>query len=243
MLNVLIVIDNVIQYERIRTLVEKKAMQAVRFDFRHSAVKSAIWEHADFQRPDACLDVKAEVEQIVQNYQLVISVHCFQFFPSSLVNRVRCINIHPGYNPTNRGWYPQVFSIIHQLPIGATIHEMDDKLDHGPIICRQVVETFAWDTSFTIYNRVLQAEMDLLETHFESILMGSYTRILPESEGNMFRKKDFESLCEIDMDERGSFRDFYNRIRALTHGEYQNAWFIDPASGKKIYLSLNIRHD
>ena len=77
---------------------------------------------------------KQALSCITNNYNLIISLHCKQIFPSNLVKSITCINIHPGYNPYNRGWFPQVFSIINSKPIGATIHVMDENIDHGPII-------------------------------------------------------------------------------------------------------------
>ncbi len=37
----------------------------------------------------------------------------------------------------NRGWFPQAFSIIDGQKVGVTIHEIDDQLNHGPIIAQQ----------------------------------------------------------------------------------------------------------
>ncbi len=70
-------------------------------------------------------------------YILFISLHCKQIFPQRLTDNYRCINIHPGYNPYNRGWFPQVFSILNKNTAGVTIHEIDQELDHGPIIYQE----------------------------------------------------------------------------------------------------------
>jgi methionyl-tRNA formyltransferase len=241
MKKVLVVIDNVFQYERIKNIISEKVVNAA-FIFKHSPVKSAIWEHEDFiDKTSSIIDVKEDLEFIKSTFDLVISVHCFQFFPKELVKSVRCVNIHPGYNPINRGWYPQVFAIVNQLQIGATIHEMDEKLDNGPIIDRSFVEKYNWDTSSTIYNRVLEKEMELLIDNFEAIIEGSYKKIVPESKGNMYSKKDFNELCMLDMNEVGSFKSFYDKLRALTHGDYKNAFFIDEESGKKVYVSIDTK--
>ena len=239
-MKVLVVIDNVFQYDRLVSLVGRRHLPGVEFDFRHSAVVSAIWKHPDFQGKNKMIDVARDADMIIEKYKLVISVHCFQFFPAKLVSQIRCINVHPGYNPINRGWYPQVFAIVYGLPIGATIHEMDEQLDHGPIIARKFVEKHTWDTSYSIYNRVLEAEIELFESNIDAIIHGTYTRIAPEQEGTVYRKKDFNALCQLDMNEQGSFRQFYDRLRALSHGEYRNAWFIDPETGKKIFVKIDI---
>ena len=243
-MKVLFVIDNVTQYERLKSLLASKARTDIQYTFKHSIVKSTIWGHEDFKnRSDAVIDVKKDIEYIKSNYQLVISVHCFQFFPKELVKTVRCVNVHPGYNPINRGWYPQVFAIIHDLPIGATVHEMDEKLNNGPIIARELVDKYVWDTSESLYNRVLEKEISLFDRYFEQILDGSYQSIIPEGKGNMFKKGDFKNLCELEMEKIGTFREFFNRLRALSHGSYNNAFFIDNDTGKKIYLKLAISYE
>jgi methionyl-tRNA formyltransferase len=240
MKKILFIIDNVFQYDKIINLIEKKNIPNVTFDFRHSNVKSQIWNHKDFVKGDKIIDVKNDYNWIIKNYDIVISVHCFQFFPKELVNNVTCINVHPGYNPINRGWYPQVFSIINNLDIGATIHVMDNKLDNGPIIVRKLVEKYDWDSSFTLYHRVLDVEIELLDTNLQSIIDGNYEVISPESKGNFFSKSDFNKLCEINMNQTGTYREFYNHLRAMTHGDYKNVYFISEESGEKIYISLNI---
>lgn len=237
---VLVVIDNVVQYERIKEIIQKRDL-IDNFVFRHSPVKSAIWNHPDFEdKKTSILDVNENYLEIIKIFDLVISVHCFQFFRAELVNGIRCVNIHPGYNPINRGWYPQVFAIINDLPIGATIHEMDEKLDNGAIICRSFVEKHSWDTSLTIYNRVLIKEIEMFEEYFDSILVGDYKKVIPENKGNFFSKKDFNDLCQIDLAQNGTFKDFYNRLRALSHGEYKNAYFIDSETGNKVFIKLDI---
>ena len=238
MKSILVIIDNTWQYDKIKVIIKEKSRNDLSFDFWHSNVPTEIWEHPDFKNQKKVLEVKEKTDWILENFDMVVSVHCYQFFPAKLVNNIKCINIHPGYNPINRGWYPQVFAIINNLSIGATIHEMDEKLDNGPIICRRLVDKFPWDTSLSIYNRVLDTEMELLYDNFDSIFNNTYTVIKPEIGGNFFSKKDFNDLLEIDLDTKDTYRNVLNRLRALTHGIYKNAYFIDSETGKKIYLNL-----
>lgn len=177
---------------------------------------------------------------IIENFDIVFSVHCKQLFPSDLVSKVKCINIHPGFNPINRGWYPQIFSIIHNLPIGATIHEIDEKLDHGSIIARRLVEKNNWDTSEDVYKKVVQMEISLIKENLESILLNDYEAFPPETEGKLFLKKDFNELLEIPLEKQNSNWNLINRLRALSHGNFKNAFFYDPDTGKKIFLKLSL---
>lgn len=239
MINILIIIDNTLLYDRIKNIIIEKNRKDCNVVFKHSSIKSEIWDHPDQL---GVINVKKKLDWIINNFNLVISVHCFQFFPKRLVENVRCINVHPGYNPINRGWYPQVFSIIHNLPVGATIHEMDEKLDHGSIIARKFVEKMAWDTSLSLYNRVLDMEIYLFKLFFNRIVDNKYKKINPENEGILYLKSDFFNFCEISLDQKGTFGEFYNLLRALSHGEYKNAFF-KTEDGEKVYMKLKVEKE
>jgi methionyl-tRNA formyltransferase len=176
-----------------------------------------------------------------KQYDLVISAHCKQLFPPEMVRAVRCINIHPGLNPHNRGWYPQVFSILNGRPVGATIHEIDEELDHGAIIAQHEVPVHAWDTSKDVYDRVQQAEVQLLRQHLAAIIAGTYSATPPAAEGNINLKKDFNALLCINADEQMTMGQAIDRLRALTHRPYRNAYFIDPHTGKKVFVSIDLQ--
>lgn len=183
------------------------------------------------------LDLRKQTPEVLKTYGLVISIHCKQFFPRALVNGVRCVNVHPGLNPHNRGWYPQVFSIINGLPAGVTIHEIDDQLDHGPIIVQREYAIQPWDTSGSAYARIMKLERELVLEHFVAIRDRAYRAVAPDREGNVNYRKDFDRLREIDLEQTGSFRDLINRLRSLTHGDFRNAYFTDP-SGKKVFIRV-----
>ena len=190
--------------------------------------------------PVSSVKVKTDFRSIISNHNLVISLHCKQLFPKELVESVRCVNVHPGLNPFNRGWFPQVFSILNGLPTGATIHEIDEHLDHGNIIAQKEVPNFKWDTSIDIYDRVLEAELELIQQHLSSILDGSYATTQPSTEGNVNLKKDFDKLCQLDLNKKQTVSETIDLLRALTHGTYQNAYFIDPESGEQVYISVKL---
>ena len=190
-------------------------------------------------------DLKSDndINQIIDLYDLVISIHCKQIFPKKLIDNVKCINVHPGYNPINRGWYPQVFSIINETKIGATIHEIDEFLDHGLIIDREFVETEKYDTSLSLYNKIINLEILLLKKNLINILENNYNTIIPEYEGAVFLKKDFNNLCKLDLDEEMTMSKAIDRLRALTHGNNKNAYFIDSKTQKKVFIKIEFNYE
>ena len=186
------------------------------------------------------LNIVENSNSIAQSFDLIISYHCRQLFPSEVVRNVRCVNIHPGFNPYNRGWYPGVFSISNGLPTGATIHEIDDLIDNGPIIIQKQVEVLPEDTSGTFYPKIIAAEKELLEEWFLKIIKGDYTTFLPTEEGNLNYKKDYYNFLKLDLDKVSTTREIIDKLRALTHPPYKNAYFIDEDTGDKIYISINV---
>lgn len=240
--NILIISDNQYMCSQFLNLLTKNDYYSVNWTFAISPF-SDINEFVlndDIEIKVINLKEDNVITEIINTYDLVFSIHCKQLFPKRLVNKVKCINIHPGYNPINRGWYPQVFAIINNLPTGATIHEIDEHLDHGPIISREFVDKEITDTSESLYAKIVAKELEILEKNIKSIIEGSYKTIFPENEGNLFFKSDFKELCHIKSDEKMNVSEFVNRIRALTHGNFKNAYFIDPETQKKIYLSINL---
>jgi methionyl-tRNA formyltransferase len=179
------------------------------------------------------LDVRGEVG----DPDLILSLHCRQIFPAELVERVRCVNVHPGLNPHNRGWFPHVFSLLNGRPAGVTIHVMDARLDHGPIIARREVPIEAWDDSGALYARILAAEAELLREWFPRLVAGDYAATPPAAEGALHTKRDWESLRELDLAAEGTLGRHLDLLRALSHEGYRNAWFRD-AAGRRVFVRV-----
>lgn len=243
--NLLVISDNLYLAGEFDKIIRDQTKHLKTISFGVSPMSSAV----DFQKrllfDVEVLDLKnsSVIDKIIANYDVVFSIHCKQIFPTKLVKACKCINVHPGYNPYNRGWYPQVFAIIKDLPIGATIHEIDNKLDHGNIIARELVNKNTYDTSLDLYNKVINKEIKLLKLHFKKIITNQYTSFQPEEEGELFLRKDFNDLLHIDLEEKGTFKNFIDRLRALNHGDFKNSYFIDPDTGKKIFINLKLTVD
>lgn len=238
MKKILLLTDNDELLNRFRQLLASKQLEDYEFHYAYSPNNQFFcnkYKDQDWIKP---LKVKESVAALVAQYDLLFSLHCKQIFPADLVQGIKCINIHPGLNPYNRGWFPQVFSIINGLPCGATIHEIDKDLDHGAIIAQKAIDIKPWDTSLSAYNKTLDVELELLDQYLVPILSDNYTTSIP-AEGNVNLKKDFNALCEINLQDSDTFLNHINRLRALTHGEYMNAYFIDE-EGNKVYLKLSL---
>lgn len=235
-MNICIFTDNAYIYEGFCALLPRFPEHT--FDFFYSPWNAAFSPRENF-RP---LRLKEQGPEFYDRYDLFLSLHSKQLFPDALVENHLCINVHPGLNPHNRGWFPQVFSILNGLPVGVTIHRMDRELDHGPILWQAELPIYPQDTSKDVYDRILAKELELLDKHLGDILTGSYTLTPMAGEGNINYKADFDALCPIDLNEPATYGQVIDRLRALTHAPYQNAYFVDE-DGKKVYVGITLRKE
>lgn len=71
----------------------------------------------------------------------------------------RMINIHPALLPSFPGLHGQRQAFDYGVKIaGCTVHFVDGKTDHGPIICQAAVEVTEDDTAETLAERILKEE-------------------------------------------------------------------------------------
>ncbi len=190
------------------------------------------------------IDLKDQltITNIIKKYDLVFSLHCKQIFPRRLVEDICCINFHPGLNPYNRGWYPQVFSIINGLPAGATVHLMDAEIDHGDIIAQEQTVILPSDTSFEAYMKAITAEKKLIKDNLFDIIHGTFNIHSVVSEGNYNDLNSYRALCNINLNSVGTFREHLNLLRATSHIGFKNAYFIGD-DGKKYFVRVHIEQE
>jgi methionyl-tRNA formyltransferase len=239
---VAVISDNVfLSREIIRIAVEQHLERDFQFEFFCSEISPLLKE--SIGRVVTPIALRKNPSVIAGTFPIVISAHCKQIFPEVLVQAARCANIHPGLNPHNRGWYPQVFSILNKKPWGATFHIIDNELDHGPIIAQIELQLDAWDTSLSAYQKVQKAEVELLEKYLEKFLKNDFTPTQVSTEGNLNLKRDFNNLLMLDLNQSGTLGQHIDLLRALTHGEYKNAHFFDEKSGRNVYVRIDLTPD
>lgn len=240
-MRICVITDNEHLYHQFRKIIANYDDIFI-FDFYFSSFNKNLKQKYANDLSYKPIQLKKTEKTFWNKYDLFLSLHSKQLFPDELVMNYRCINIHPGLNPYNRGWYPQAFSIVNKQPVGVTIHEMDSELDHGPIIVQREVKIFESDTSIDIYKRIQNLEIEMLQEYLPQILSGDYNVKYSESEGNVNYQSDFNKLCQLNLDEKGTFRHFLDILRATTFPPYKNAYFVDE-KGEKVWVSINIDKD
>ena len=182
-MKILIITDNEFLYKNILLIIDAQRLKILHdFQFNFSCNNKYFCDRYKDDKTFSPINVNNIhiLADIIKNFELVISLHCKQFFPLELINKIRCVNIHPGFNPYNRGWFPQVFSIINKKPIGVTIHEIDEMLDHGNIIIQEMVNLDIWDTSESLYHKILKLEVRLLNQYIQNIFYHGFCSLILE---------------------------------------------------------------
>ena len=90
--------------------------------------------------------------------------------------RGRIINIHPSLIPSFCGKEVHEKALERGVKVtGATVHVVDEDLDHGPILLQKAVEVLPGDTPETLQRRVMeQAEWILLPAAIDGIANGRF---------------------------------------------------------------------
>ena len=81
-----------------------------------------------------------------------------------------------------------------------------------------------------------------MDEHLDDILSGSCNPVKMKSEGNINYKKDFDELCKLDLNQKATYGEVIDRLRALTFSPYENAYFYDEA-GNKIYVGITLKKE
>ena len=237
MKRIFVVTDNKIIFDEFKRIIDCKENITVEYFCSPKSVKAFEYEISCNQINP--IIINENVDFFIENYELGISCHSKQLFPAKLVNSVLCVNIHPGLNPYNRGWFPQVFSIINGLPIGATIHVMDEEIDHGDIIIQNEVKINSYESSLDVYNKIQAKEIELFSEVVDDILGNTFERTKPKSQGNYNSIQNYKKICEINLDQKVTMEEAINYLRAMTHPPYKNSYFIDK-DGNKVFVSIEL---
>ena len=207
-----------------------------------------IYEHLNERKDTHVRGIVTELQQVPAFLQggidyLIMSGFEYKL-PLEIIDAPEqgCLNLHPGYLPAGRGYYPNVWSIVEDLPAGATLHLVDEGIDTGEILERRRVEKLPTDTGKTLYYRIEAAAVDLFIETWPKIIRGEIQPVeQDEAEASWHTKDDFHNLCDLDSLEIDSTTQFVDVLRALTFPPFQNAYFTD--DGKRYFVEVNIREE
>lgn len=90
---------------------------------------------------------------------LVISIASPKIFKKDILTAPikGCINYHTAFLPKYRGRQPLFWALLNEeKEVGISIHEMDEKIDNGPIIVQNKIPVSSKDTLHSLYLKTIK---------------------------------------------------------------------------------------
>lgn len=86
-----------------------------------------------------------------------------------------CINVHPGYLPLVKGSFPVVWAVYLDHPVGCSSHFIDEDIDTGPIIERQLIQVSETDTIQSLVAKSVWVSAQLAVNAVQAYFKGELT--------------------------------------------------------------------
>ena len=154
------------------------------------------------------------------------------------------LNLHPAYLPFNRGWHTPSWAILDGTPAGATLHVMGEAVDSGPIVARKQVTIDPSDTAHTLYQRLLEVELNLLVEMWPTIRSSEPWPTTPNDpeEGTRHHSSELltESVRRIDLGSTARPVELLDRLRALTTDRWSEAAYFE-RDGRRFAVRVDIQ--
>jgi len=107
---------------------------------------------------------------VLAGFMRVLSKGFIDRFPN------RVLNIHPSLLPAFPGAHAVELALAHGVTVtGVTVHVVDEKVDHGPIVAQRSVEVDPDDTVESLHARIQVEEHSLYPDVVRALVNGKLT--------------------------------------------------------------------
>jgi len=166
--------------------------------------------------------------------------------PSLLkIPQLGCLNLHPSLLPLYRGPSPIQSSILNgELKTGVTLIEMDEKIDHGPIIAQEKINLSSQDNYLSLLYKLSKLGANLLAKNLILYLenkikpkpqnhkRATYSSFIKKEDGRINWRKEamiIERQIRAFYPWPGSYTFWNNKLLKITEGKiYSNNFCLEP---------------
>lgn len=167
------------------------------------------------------LDEVYEIEDLI-----FISLEFDKILKPYLFKSKRLYNIHFSLLPKYKGMYTSYWPIRNgEIVSGVTLHQIDEGIDTGDIICQRGFEVDLEMTSKELYLKYIEQGIELVKDNFESIIKGNYSLKQQDYKYSSYNSKKSLDYNNIELDLNQTAFDIKNQVRALNFRNYQLAYF------------------
>lgn len=175
----------------------------------------------------------------VSEYNLFIVASYGKIIPKEIINipEYKVLNIHPSLLPKYRGASPLQEQILNnEQNVGVSVMQIDEEMDHGPIITQKKVEVASWPVGFTDLQEILaKAGADLLAEILPDWIKGKIKAKEQNHAEATFTKKIEKQDGLIDIKSADQFK---NYLKILAYEEWPRAFFEIEKGDRKIKVII-----
>ena len=153
------------------------------------------WGESAFQRWAAAHGVSwfeaPAVERAVAETKpdLLMSILFTKVIPAAVVRQIRSVNLHCAPLPAYRGSNATLWAILNaEERFGASLHEISERVDEGPIIEDATFQVPAGITNAELYAMTHDAAYRLLCASFTRVVLGAYEARPQAGPANMYTR-------------------------------------------------------
>lgn len=214
---------------------DKPVTNVLHADFLTWAAQHALpcHEMVRSMRDEALIDWVRSLEP-----QLFVVVGWYHMVPQTLRNIAPAIGLHASLLPDYSGGAPLVWAIINgENRTGITLFQMDEGVDSGPIIGQEEEDILATDTIGSLYTRIEERGLELLERYLPELATGTAElRVQDESARRIFPQRSpsdgwidwNQDAKAIDRFIRAQTRPYPGAFTSLADGRRLTIWSTVP---------------
>ena len=138
-------------------------------------------------------------ENIDGNFDFLISYGYKYKIKKEILQKIKIIslNLHISYLPWNKGADPNFWSFAENTPRGVSIHEINEKIDDGPIIYRRKISYKKSDTLFSSYYTLLESIESLFFEKWKYLKKNNYKKKMIYEKGSFHSSKDIDNYINF----------------------------------------------
>jgi len=167
-------------------------------------------------QPEKVMDIIPELKKI--NADVFVVMGYPQILPPEILSipRLGTLGIHPSLLPKYRGASPIQSALLeNEAETGVTLYQMDEKVDHGPILAANTLSIDEDETNTGLEKKLASLAAELLVKILPEFVAG---KIKPHEQAHAtatLTKKFTTIQAQVDM-QKDSPNTIYNKIRAFT---------------------------
>jgi methionyl-tRNA formyltransferase len=152
------------------------------------------------------------------------SIHYPKIFKKEFIEKYEKIyNLHPSFLPWGKGRHTCFWALWHNEPAGATIHEIVEGLDKGPIVMQEIVSKIGVKNGYELYKKVEKVQQKLYKKCLINLIENIELSTKPQSVGGSYhREKEIYELKNKEFWEKLPYSERIKLYDCLDFPGYKN---------------------